>query len=88
MVMGFFQNLTAGWIEGMVIGVRNTVPSSMARMVPFGLFHISWRLYSLMRWTFGVMVAHLTATPSRLVALAESTVTWSAVLSRFGRPRS
>ena len=88
MVMGFFQNFTAGWMEGMVIGVRNTVPSIMARMVPFGLFHISCRLYSVTRWAFGVMVAHLTATPRRFAALAESTVTWSFVLSRLGRPRS
>ena len=88
MVMGFFQNFTAGWMEGMVMGVRNTVPSSMARMVPLGLFHIWCRLYSLMRCTLGVMVAHLTATPRRLVALAESMVTWSEVLSRYGRPRS
>ena len=40
MVIGFFQNFTAGEMEGMVIGVRNTVPSSIERIVPFGLFHI------------------------------------------------
>jgi len=55
--------------------VRKTVPSSMARIVPFGLFHISFRLYSVIRAAFGVMVAHLTATPYFLVAFAESTVT-------------
>ena len=53
----------------------NTVPSSIARMVPFGLFHIWCRLYSLMRCTLGVMVAHFTATPYFLVALALSMVT-------------
>ena len=45
------------------MGARNTVPSSMARMVPLGLFHICLRLYSSTRWALGVMVAHLTATP-------------------------
>ena len=86
--MGFFQNFTAGWIEGMVIGVRNTVPSSIERMVPFGLLYISLRLYSVILCALGVMVAHLTATPYFLVALAASTVTWSEVLSLLGRPRS
>ena len=57
------------------IGVRKTVPSRMARMVPFGLFHIWDRLYSGILAAFGVMVAHLTATPYFLVALALSTVT-------------
>ena len=57
-------------------------------MVPLGLFHICLRWYSSTRWALGVMVAHLTATPRRLVASAESTVTWSSVASRFSRPRS
>ena len=67
------------------MGARNTVPSSMARMVPLGLFHICLRSYSSTRWALGVMVAHLTATPYFLVALAASTVTWSSVSSRCGQ---
>ena len=76
MVMGFFQFFTTGWMQSMQMGVRNTVPSRMERMVPLGLFHISvsWG-YSSMRCLLGVMVAHLTATPKRWVALAASTVT-------------
>ena len=88
MVIGSSQFFTTGLMLSMMIGARNTVPSRIARIVPFGLFHISCRLYSVMRCTFGVMVAHLTATPRRLVALAESAVTWSEVLSRLGSPRS
>ena len=88
MVMGFFQFDTCGRMRAVTIGARNTVPSSMARMVPFGLFHISRRPYSSMRCAFGVIVAHLTPTCSRRMALAASAVTASPVASRFGRPRS
>ena len=52
-----------------MIGARNTVPSKIARMVPFGLFHISFRSYSVIRAAFGVIVAHFTATPYFFVAL-------------------
>ena len=87
--MGSFQFLTTGLMAGMQMGVRNTVPSRMERMVPLGLFHISvsWG-YSIMRCLLGVMVAHLTATPYFLLALAASMVTWSLVSLRFSRPRS
>ena len=88
MVMGLTQLRTHGSMPATVIGVRNTVPSSRARMVPLGLFHICFRSYSSMRAAFGVMVAHFTATPRRLVASAESTVTWSSVALRCSRPRS
>ena len=44
------------------MGLRNTVPSSMALIVPLGLFHICLRLYSLTRSLSGVMVAHFTPT--------------------------
>ena len=74
-VIGFSQVLTFGSIPFTTIGARNTVPSSMARMVPFGLFHISFKLYSVILAAFGVIVAHLTATPYFFVAFAESTVT-------------
>ena len=57
-------------------------------MVPLGDFHISLSLNSFTRASSGVMVAHFTATPYCLVALAESIVTWSLVLSRYSMPRS
>ena len=88
MVMGFSQERTFGSMPLTTIGARNTVPSRMARMVPFGLFHICFRLYSFTRAAFGVMVAHFTATPRRFVASEASMVTWSFVASRFFRPRS
>ncbi len=61
------------------IGVLNTVPSSIALIVPLGDFHISLRLYSGILAALGVIVAHFTATPYFLVAFAESIVTWSLV---------
>ena len=75
MVMGAFQVRTVGSMPRIRIGARNTVPSSMARMVPLGDFHIFLREYSSTRCALGVMVAHLTATPYLAVALAASTVT-------------
>src|SRR5262249_59941555 len=60
----------------------------MLRMVPFGDFHISFSENSFTRASSGVMVAHLTPTPTFLMALAASTVTWSLVLSRYSIPRS
>ena len=87
-MMGFFQPTTHGLMLSTRIGLRKTVPSSAARMVPFGLFHFFLSVYSSTRSSFGVMVAHLTPTPRRLVASAASTVTWSSVSSRCSRPRS
>ncbi len=86
--MGSFQFFTTGSMPLTMIGVRNTVPSRIARIVPLGDFHISLRLYSSTRCALGVMVAHFTATPSLLLASAASTVIWSFVASRAGRPRS
>ena len=74
-VIGFFQLFTQGSIPFTTIGARKTVPSKIARIVPFGLFHISLRSYSSIRAAFGVIVAHLTATLYFFVAFAESTVT-------------
>ena len=79
MVIGFFHVFTYGSMPFTIIGARKTVPSSSARIVPFGLLYISFKSYSLTRAAFGVMVAHLTATPYFLVASAESIVTWSLV---------
>ena len=88
MVMGFSQFFTTGWMDGMVMGARKTVPSRMERRVPLGLFHIWWSLYSVIRWALGVMVAHFTPTPYFLQASAASIVIWSPVSSRLGSPRS
>ena len=57
------------------MGLLKTVPSRIALMVPFGDFHMLLRLYSGILAALGVMVAHLTATPYFLVAIAESIVT-------------
>ena len=57
-------------------------------MVPLGERHIFLRPNSFTRASSGVMVAHLTPTPWRLIALAESIVTWSSVASRFSIDRS
>jgi hypothetical protein len=73
--MGFFQVETVGRMFLTRIGVRNTVPSSKARIVPFGLFQAFLRLYSRTRSSVGVIVAHLTPTPYVLTALAASMVT-------------
>ena len=75
MVMGFVHVGMYGVMPFTSIGARKTVPSSIARIVPFGDFHICERLYSGILAAFGVMVAHFTATPYFLVAFAESMVT-------------
>jgi hypothetical protein len=63
MVIGASQFLTTGLMLLTIIGARKTVPSSIARIVALGLFHISWREYSSTLCLFGVIVAHFTATP-------------------------
>src|SRR5437660_4986645 len=88
MMIGLVQPGTRRGTFLQMIGSRNTTPPRMLRMVPFGDFHISLRPNSFTRASSGVMVAHLTPTPTFLMALAESTVTWSLVLSRYSIPRS
>ena len=73
-MIGFVQLGMNGVMPLTRIGARNTVPSRIARIVPFGDFHISVKLYSFTRAAFGVM-AHFTATPYFFVASAESIVT-------------
>ena len=58
-----------------MIGSRKMTPPRMLRIVPLGLFHISFRSNSLTRASSGVIVAHLTPTPCFLMALAASIVT-------------
>src|SRR6266478_4779410 len=88
MMIGLVQPGTSRGTFRQMIGSRNTTPPRMLRMVPFGDFHISFRPNSFTRASSGVMVAHLTPTPTFLMALAASTVTWSLVLSRYSIPRS
>src|SRR6266478_3467573 len=88
MMIGLVQPGTSRGTFRQMIGSRNTTPPRMLRMVPFGDFHISFKPNSFTRASSGVMVAHLTPTPTFLMALAASTVTWSLVLSRYSIPRS
>src|ERR1700743_2411535 len=72
---------TMGWVQPgprrgpflQMIGSRKITPPRMLRIVPFGDFHISWRLNSFTRASSGVMVAHLTPTPCFWIACAAST---------------
>ena len=88
MTIGLVQPGTSRGMLEMTIGSRKITPPRMLRIVPFGLFHIFFRPNSSTRASSGVIVAHLTATPYFLVALAESIVTWSSVASRCSMPRS
>ena len=74
-MIGLAHVFTFGSMPFTTIGALNTVPSSMALIVPLGLFHISFKLYSVILAAFGVIVAHFTATPYFMVAFADSTVT-------------
>src|SRR5882672_9150366 len=88
MMIGLVQPGTSRGTFLQMIGSRKITPPRMLRMVPFGDFHISFSPNSFTRASSGVMVAHLTPTPTFLMALAASTVTWSLVLSRYSIPRS
>ncbi len=86
--MGLVHPGTSRGMLEMMMGSRKITPPRMLRMVPLGLFHIFLSPNSSTRASSGVMVAHFTATPCRLVASAESIVTWSLVASRCWIPRS
>src|SRR5579864_4656536 len=88
MMIGLVQPGTSRGTFLQMIGSRKITPPRMLRMVPFGDFHISFRPNSLTRASSGVMVAHVTPTPTFLMAFAASIVTWSLVLSRYSIPRS
>src|SRR5579872_4879232 len=88
MMIGLVQPGTSRGTFLQMIGSRKMQPPRMLRMVPFGDFHISFRPNSFTRASSGVMVAHLTPTPTFLMAFAASIVTWSLVLSRYSIPRS
>ncbi len=86
--MGLVQVGTSRGTLLITIGSRKITPPRMLRIVPLGDFHIFFRPNSSTRASSGVIVAHLTPTPCRLMALAASTVTWSSVASRFSMLRS
>ena len=63
MMMGWVQpGISRGTLRQMM-GSRKTTPPRMLRIVPFGDFHIFFRLNSFTRASSGVMVAHFTPTP-------------------------
>ena len=86
--IGFVQPGTSRGTFEMMIGSRKTVPPRMLRIVPFGERHICFSPNSFTRSSSGVMVAHLTPTPWRLIASAASTVMRSSVASRLSTERS
>ena len=88
MTIGSVQFGTSRGTLRQMIGSRNTTPPRMFLMVPFGDFHIFFSPNSSTRASSGVIVAHLTPTPCRLMASAASVVTWSSVASRCSMPRS
>ena len=88
MMIGSVQPGTNRGMLDTTIGSRKTTPPRMLRIVPFGDRHIFFRPNSATRSSSGVIVAHLTPTPCRLIALAASIVTWSSVASRFSMDRS
>ena len=71
-----------------IIGSLKTVPPIIFLMVPFGDLHIFFNLNSSTRASSGVIVAHLIPTPIFLIALAESIVILSSVLSLLFIPKS
>src|SRR6187401_3870881 len=88
MMIGLVQPGTSLGTFLQMMGSRKITPPRMLRMVPLGDLYISLRPNSFTRASSGVMVAHLTPTPTFLMALAASIVTWSLVWSRYSIPRS
>ncbi len=86
--IGFVHPGTSRGTFEITIGSRKITPPRMLRIVPLGERYISARPNSFTRASSGVIVAHLTPTPSRLIAFAASTVIWSRVASRLSIPRS
>ncbi len=88
MMIGLVQPGTRRGTFRQMIGSRKIMPPMMLRIVPFGERYIFLRPNSFTRASSGVMVAHLTPTPTCLIASAASMVIWSSVSSRFSMPRS
>ena len=74
-MIGFVQPGTSLGIFEITIGSLNTVPFKMFLMVPFGDFHIYFKLNSSTLSSSGVIVAHLIPTLHFLIASAASIVT-------------
>ena len=74
MMIGLVQPGTSRGTFLQMIGSRKMTPPRMLRMVPLGERYISLRPNSFTRPSSGVMVAHLTPTPTFLIASAASTV--------------
>ena len=87
-MIGLVQPGTNRGMLDTTIGSRKTTPPRMLRIVPFGERHIFFSPNSVTRASSGVIVAHFTPTPCRLMAFAASMVTWSSVASRFWMDRS
>ena len=83
MTIGFVQPGTSRGMLLMMIGSRKMTPPRMLRIVPLGERYMRLRPNSSTRASSGVIVAHLTPTPYRLIAWAASTVIWSSVASRL-----
>ena len=81
--MGFFQLDTILGILAHIIGCLKIVPPNMFRIVPFGDFHILFKLNSFTLFSSGVIVAHFTPTPCFFIDFADSTVISSFVASLF-----
>ena len=87
-MIGLVQPGTNRGMLDMTMGSRKTTPPRMLRIVPFGERHIRFSPNSVTLASSGVIVAHFTPTPYRLMAFAASMVTWSSVASRFSMDRS
>lgn len=81
MMIGFVHPGINLGIFLIMIGYLNTVPLRIFLMVPFGLFHIFFRLNYLTLASSGVIVAHLIPTLHFLMASAAYIVTLSSVAS-------
>ena len=68
MMIGLVQPGTNRGTFETTIGSRNTTPPRMLRIVPLGERHIFLSPNSATRASSGVIVAHLTPTPYRLIA--------------------
>lgn len=88
MIIGFFQPGINLGIFLIMIGYLKTVPFKIFLIVPFGLFHIFFKLNSLTLASSGVMVAHFIPTLHYFIAFAASMVTLSSVASLCYIPRS
>lgn len=74
MIGSFHDGISLG-IFLHIIGALKTVPPKIFLIVPLGLFHIYFNLYSTTLASSGVIVAHFIPTFVSLIAFAQSNVT-------------